>query len=247
MNEENDNKKSNLEDIMIDGGNGQKQLKKILMIVALVIVLLIVVISLTKVIIGTGDENQEQQVQQETIPAPAMSADEDPLFEEVPIEQEANDDLSKMISDLRDPKKREAQKTQTPEQNPQEKSVQQPVEQNKTVAQEPEPKEQEQPKPPQANEQETSKDSEHDPYSVANGWYIQVLSVSRVTPDKKFLNTILDSGYKYYLHRVDVSGKKITKVLVGPYETREEALAHRTRISDKINEGAFPFEVKDGS
>ena len=245
MNEENDNKKSNLEDIMIDGGNGQKQLKKILMIVALVIVLLIVAISLTKVIIGSGDQNQEEPTQQEAVPAPAMSADEDPLFEEVPIEEAANDDLSKMINDLRDPQKREAQKSQTPQPAQQEPAAAKPVEENETLTK---PQQKQQPKqevsPPQES---TQAQNEHDPYDVASGWYIQVLSVSRVTPDKKFLNKIIDSGYRYYLHRVDISGKKITKVLVGPYQTREEALAHRTRINDEINEGAFPFEVKDGS
>jgi DedD protein len=242
MEKENETQKSNLEDIMINNGDGQKQLKKILMIVALVIVVLIVAIAATKMIIG-GDDKQEKAAPVAT-PAGVGAQDREPLFEEVPMESaNADAELEKMITQLRDSetREREMQKVQdqaavpTPPPAPaQEVKQTQPKE---TVAvQEPTPA----PAPKASS-------GEHDPYKVSNGWYVQVGSFSKFSPNQGFLKSIKDKGYEYFFYRTQVNNQQVTKVIIGPYADKKEADAHKERIKKEINENAFSFRVADGN
>jgi len=229
---ESENKKNSLEDILIDNSDSQKQLKKILMIVALVIVILIVVIALTKMVIGGSDETQMAST---TLPAPAQPRE--PLFEELPIESvsDADDELTRIINQLRDSELRQQEiqkqqlaQTPSPQTQPVEKIPQ-------TITK------------PQTQVPSVAKDEQkYDPYRVKNGWYVQVSSFSKFTPNQVFLKNILDKGYKYYFYKTDIDNTQVTKVLIGPYATKDEAIAHRARIKEEINDDAFLFRVTDG-
>jgi len=231
---ESENKKNSLEDILIDNSDSQKQLKKILMIVALVIVILIVVIALTKMMIG---DNDEQQMASTTLPAPAQ--EREPLFEEVPIESvsDADDELTRMINQLRDSevRRQEIQKQQLAQTPPPPPRIQ-PVEKIPQTTTKP------QTQAPSAKQDE----QKYDPYRVKNGWYVQVGSFSKFTPNQAFLKNILDKGYQYYFYRTEIDNTQVTKVLIGTYATRDEAIAHRARIKEEINDGAFLLRVTDG-
>ncbi len=237
MEENKNNKNGNLEDIMIDGGGGQKQLKKILMIIALVIVVLIVAIAVTKLVIGSEEEKQNSQQQEAPVQAPEASQESQALFEEVPIDEEsqqADEDLDNMINELRQQRDNGTQQAAAPQKDaPQPAEPQQEQQEEQETQQQPEQKQDEQ-------------EQEHDPYDVKEGhWYIQVGSFERLSPNEAFLKEIEDKGYKYYYYRTEVNGKQYTKVVLGGYESKDEASAHRKRIRDEINEGAFLLRVQN--
>ncbi|MGM0533036.1 MAG: SPOR domain-containing protein [Campylobacterota bacterium] len=243
MEENKNNKNGNLEDIMIDGGGGQKQLKKILMIIALVIVVLIVAIAVTKLVIGSEEEKQNNQQQEAPVQAPEASQESQALFEEVPIDEEsqqADEDLDNMINELRQQRGNGTQQAAAPQQDAPEPVEPQQDEEKQEKQQETQQASQEQP------EQEPEQEPEHDPYDVKEGyWYIQVGSFERLSPNEAFLKEIEDKGYKYYYYRTEVNGKQYTKVVLGGYESKDEASAHRKRIRDEINEGAFLLRVQN--
>jgi len=68
-----------------------------------------------------------------------------------------------------------------------------------------------------------------------HSYFVQVGSFSKYKPNKKFLDSISKLGYKYSYHKV----KNINKVLVGPFNTREEANKAKTLLRSKVVRGAF--------
>ncbi len=70
-------------------------------------------------------------------------------------------------------------------------------------------------------------------------YYIQVGSFSKYEPNKKFLKSITDLGYKYTYHKVTLNTKTLNKVLIGPFKTQKEANNAKRVIRAKIEPGAF--------
>ncbi|ADN09453.1 SPOR domain-containing protein [Sulfurimonas autotrophica] len=70
-------------------------------------------------------------------------------------------------------------------------------------------------------------------------YYIQVGSFSKYEPNKKFLKSITDLGYKYTYHKVKINAKTLNKVLIGPFKTQKEANNAKRVIRAKIEPGAF--------
>ena len=79
---------------------------------------------------------------------------------------------------------------------------------------------------------------------ATTGVYVQVGATSRLSPDKKFLKTITSKNYDYKLLPINVKGKKVTKILIGPYKSTKEAKAVLADIKSKINKDAFIYRVK---
>ena len=78
------------------------------------------------------------------------------------------------------------------------------------------------------------------PHSSATiKYYIQVGSFSKYEPNKKFLKSITDLGYKYTYHKVTINNKTLNKVLIGPFTTQREANEAKRVIRAKIEPGAF--------
>lgn len=253
MEKESENKKSNLEDIMIDNGDSQKQLKKILMIVALVIVILIVAIAATKIIIGDSEQETKNNPPVNA-PSPAVNDDKEPLFEEVPMQTDENADaeLEKMITQLRDSETRQQEKEKIEQANAQTSSV--APEKDKADVTNPKEKT---PTPVENKKEDTVKEKEivkkapvtqeYDPYKVSNGWYVQVGSFSKFAPNQGFLNSIKENGYKYYFYRTQVNDIQVTKVIIGPYSTKAQVDKEKVVIRKAINDKAFSFRVDDGN
>ncbi len=227
----------NLDDIMIEGGKGSKQLKKILMIVALIIVVLIIAIAATKVILGDSTQQEQAQTPPVAAPSPNVAEDKEPLFEEVPIEGDSKKDeeLNQMINQLKEAEKAQQEETAAPK-PAQESTAEAP-------APEPEPEAAEETKAP---EPKPATGTKHDPYRVKNGWYVQVGSFNKYAPNQGFLRDIEKAGYTYYFYRTTVKGTKYTKVLVGTYGTKAEAAEAKQKIRQGLNEGAFLVRVTDG-
>jgi DedD protein len=80
--------------------------------------------------------------------------------------------------------------------------------------------------------------------SSISGYFIQVGATSKSFPDKRFLQKIKNSGYDYIVHKVNVKGRNITKVLVGPYNSRSEARNELSGVQSSLNPSAYIYRVK---
>jgi DedD protein len=74
-------------------------------------------------------------------------------------------------------------------------------------------------------------------------YYIQVGATS-TTPSKAYLKKIVDAGFIYTLYETTVKGKKVTKILVGPYKGHSKAKMALPQVRKKIARGAFIYRIK---
>jgi len=77
-----------------------------------------------------------------------------------------------------------------------------------------------------------------------SGYFIQVGATSRAFPDKRFLSKIKNNGFDYIVHTLYIKGRKIKKVLVGPYNSKSEAMRALGRVKNSINPSAFVYRLR---
>ncbi len=75
-------------------------------------------------------------------------------------------------------------------------------------------------------------------------YYVQVGVTFKEKPDGDFLTKIKKAGYAYTLYSLKISGKKATKILIGPYKNRKEAMKNISKIKKTINKAAFVYIKK---
>jgi DedD protein len=78
---------------------------------------------------------------------------------------------------------------------------------------------------------------------IIRNYYIQVAALTRGEPSKKFLNLIKQNGFNYKIVEINVKGKKIKRVLVGPF-TQKEAKKDLPVVKEKITSSAFIKKLK---
>lgn len=76
---------------------------------------------------------------------------------------------------------------------------------------------------PAPKEQDFTKKAPSTTNYVAKGVFVQIGAFSK-KPTDKFLANITSKGYSYKLHEVTINGKKLLKLLIGPYNSRSDAL-----------------------
>jgi len=230
--------KNELSDIILEkDDNKSMKVKRILIIVALMILVFLVVLVVMKVINKPDPKTNTTKL---ILPPQPVSKQvepkkEDDLFKQVPIieEEDKKESFEEMVKSL---KEKEIQK-QT-EIEPQIKEVQ-----KKIV----EPiKEKVQKVIPVAPAKPVVKPVVKAPTTTeaTTGVYIQVGATSRLTPSKKFLAELAKNNYEYRLLPIDVNGKKVTKILVGPYTNTTEARNVLANVKTNINKDAFIYRVK---
>jgi DedD protein len=77
-----------------------------------------------------------------------------------------------------------------------------------------------------------------------SGYFIQVGATAKSFPDKNFLTKIKRAGFDYIVHGVNIKGKQIKKVLVGPYSTRDAAKEALRGVKANINPSAYIYRIK---
>ena len=82
------------------------------------------------------------------------------------------------------------------------------------------------------------------PISTMSGYFIQVGATSKAFPDRRFLQKIKNTGFDYIVHKVLIKGRNIKKVLVGPYNTRDQARNDLSSIQSTINPSAYIYRIK---
>ncbi len=218
-----------LEDEESKSSNG---LKNILTIVALIFIILIVAILLTKVILKEpkSDELAFEQTYNKTIdPELKLEKENNTTTEAVKAEP-----LSTLIDE-------ESNKTEIKqdEQTAVTPKAEEKIE-SETTAQPTTPVAQEEKTPAitpaiqTPAKVETKVTQAPKQTAVKEIYYVQV-GAYKAQPNKTFLDIIKKSGYSYETKKVNDR----TKLLIGPYNSREEASTALIRIKDRINKNAF--------
>jgi len=89
-----------------------------------------------------------------------------------------------------------------------------------------------------ANEKRLSKKQALDAQKLntTKGYFIQVGSFTQ-TPSARFLSVIKNSGFNYHITAASNTGTK--KLLIGPYDSRNDVDTALIRVRDRINKSAF--------
>jgi len=214
--------KNELNDIILNRGAGANSNKKIVLAVATLGVILIVVVMLMNTLTSTGTDNLPQAI---LPPEPkamvTTQAQEEPLFEEVKIVQEANQEsnnLDKIAQKLKEESQAE-EVVDAPEQV-REARKEAP---KKVIA-------------PKRNDPNTKT-------TASKAYYIQVGSFSKYEPNKKFLKSITDKGFSYKYHKVTKNSTTLNKVLVGPFTNENDARSALRVIRSSVEAGAFLVKI----
>jgi len=216
--------KNELNDIILNKGGSSTGSKKIVLAVATLGVILIIVVMLMNTITSKGTDNLPQaMLPPEPKTTEIQAVVEEPLFEEVEVIQDIeqdNDALDKIAQKLKEESQRE--KEQVVVATPKKKIV------KKVVAKAPVKK--------------VTKPTKRIT-STTGSYFIQVGSFSKYEPNKKFLDSILAQGYKYKYHKVTRNSKILTKVLVGPFPNESEARGALRTVRSNIEAGAFLTKI----
>ena len=193
-------------------------------------------LSLTIVIMKAFNKEEKKNEYDLLLPpepkSSVKSADEE-LFKQVPIIEEKSDkkkSFDEMVKKLKE--KEVVKKTQEPVAS----TVQTPTEEVE--------KKIETPTKEVAKKVDTATKAASDGLSASKGIYVQIGATSQVNPDKKFLKKVTQNGYGYALYRIDVKGKTVTKILIGPYSDLAKAKAALSDIKKSVNKEAFIYKIR---
>ena len=228
-------KNSNQLDDLIIQSQKPSSMKKLLLASATLLLVLILIILVTKSLVQTDTKPKNSLVlPPEPTTAPAPQLKKEPLFQDVPIQEEQSTDRS--VENVI------AKAKQTTENHPEnsyvnnEKSSSHPPRisevKPKPVTK---PKNVSKPKPTPKPKYASSKPKK----TVTGHYFIQVGAFFRYPPSRKFLATIKKEGLDYIIIDGIKKGTPYKKVLVGPYPSRTKALKDLPRIKRRINQNAY--------
>ncbi len=80
--------------------------------------------------------------------------------------------------------------------------------------------------------------------STLSGYFIQVGATANSFPNRSYLQKIKNAGYDYIVHSVIVKGRKIKKILIGPYASRGAAQRKLPDIKARINPSAYLYRIQ---
>lgn len=227
------NENNELSDIVLNKNSNSNSSKKMVLAIATLGIILIAVVLVMK---SCGSEEINSAPQAVIPPQPQQvinqekvdeqPAQQEPLFEEVEVVEDNSNiddaDLDKIAQKLKEESQQEEPVNNVVETKPITK-----VEQPKVEAVKPAPVKQ---------VVQTPKSS--------ISYYVQVGSFTKYEPNKKFLNSITKLGYKYMYNKVNVNGRSINKVLVGPFASESQARDARRVLRSKVEPGAFLVKLK---
>jgi DedD protein len=243
--------KNELNDIILNKNSSSLGNKKIVLAVATLGIILIIVVMLMNSLASSGTENLPQAILPPEPQKEAKAVTDEPLFEDVNVVQETSQDNSSLDAI--------AQKLK--EESVKDSSNIQPKESSVASAAVAEEFKKEQPKKAEAAKVETAKPATKsvatakaaakEPISepkatataTASGHYIQIGSFSKIEPNKKLLDSITNLGYKYKFHQVTINSKVVNKVLVGPFNSEDEARKALKNVKASVEAGAFLTKI----
>ncbi len=79
--------------------------------------------------------------------------------------------------------------------------------------------------------------------SATGKYYVQVGSFTGI-PKEELLYTITSKGFQYTLIQYPRNGKSISKLLIGPYATRDLAVATLAKVREHVQKDAFIAQIR---
>lgn len=79
---------------------------------------------------------------------------------------------------------------------------------------------------------------------IATGWYLQVGAASNITSAQSIAKTFEAKKYSAKVKKVSLKDKALFQVLVGPYNTRANALAIHPQIKSLTKVGPFAVKIQ---
>lgn len=238
--------KSELNDIILNKSNSNfSGFKKVLLAVASFAILLIIVVVVMSSINGGSSTNLANTI----LPPEPITAQEEKsdLFKPVEITSEENADEQKRLEGIANEIK---QQTLPPVVTAEEHSavtnedivtIDDPYEAKTEPKKVVTKKKVSHTKPIVKKEVEVAKKKTS--VSKKGSWYVQVGSFARVNPHKRLIAKIKRLGYAYKQYKSSINGKKMTKLLIGPYKTYKAAQKAKPKISSEIEPAAFIYQV----
>jgi len=225
----NDGRNNELNDIILNQGGKNNNIKKFALLAAVLGVVFIIVI----VVMNSMNSNTSNLPQAVLPPEPKsmQNIDKDPLFEPVPVitqTEEQNDKIDTITKKLKE-QSIEDEKVTVDAPIVEAEIIPEP-----TITKAPTPKKLTTSKAPSKNVVMNK---------AKSGTYIQVGSFTRLMPNEELLQKIAKNGYSYFTHEVQINGKKIKKLLVGPYNDRKGALKDIENVRRLIEKQAFILKV----
>lgn len=240
--------KSELNDIILNKNSSSLGNKKIVLAVATLGIILILVVMLMNSLASSGNDNLPQVILPPEPQKEAKAVTDEPLFEDVNVVQETTQDnvsLDQIAQKLKEESVKETSKVQAQSST----AAAVAEEPKKTETAKTETAKAETQKAPTAKTT-TAKVAAKEPLSEPktataspSGHYIQVGSFSKIEPNKKFLDSITNLGYKYKFHPVTINSKVISKVLVGPFDSEAEARKALKNVRASVEAGAFLTKI----
>ena len=258
--EEKNKESQELQDIILenDDENPNGKAKKIITtIISLIILFLIIVIVVR--FLNTNDE-EEPMLSQNT--ADALILPDEPVapmpesFEQIPIVTEPELTIGQVleqkdepIAELIAPKEPEKPEPAPKAELKEPAAKLEPA--TKPEPKKPEPKKLEpavikpEPKQPALEKELTKPEIKANTASSSAmaGSYVQVASVAKLDPKSSLIKKLNSSGYEYKTYETTVNGKKVIKVLIGPF-SGAELNQKLGQIKADIDQKAYIYKIK---
>ncbi|MCW1360762.1 SPOR domain-containing protein [Campylobacter jejuni] len=252
--------KNEFDDIILDKGNKNEKIKKILLRTIILVILFLVVLIVMRLI---NNDNTKENSIVPTEPIVNENNETNNGFENMPIiesnikedefealKKQIQEDNNESIVDVNE-------SLALPESNNTQIIPVAPQTQEPQIQEKPKPSvetsKKETPKAPkkevktEVKKQQSTNDLFKNISTVSSelpaGTYIQIFSVSNPDSKSKELALIKKNGYEYKFYKTNVKGKEITKVLVGPF-SKDTINKEMSKIRANINKDAFVFSVK---
>ena len=260
--EEKNQENQELQDIILenDDENPNGKAKKIITtIISLIILFLIIVIVVR--FLNTNDE-EEPMLSQNT--ADALILPDEPVapmpesFEQIPIVTEPELTIGQVleqkdepIAELIAPKEPETTKPEPAPKAELKEPAAKPEPAANPEPKKPEPKKPEpavikpEPKQPALEKELTKPEIKANTASSSAmaGSYVQVASVAKFDPKSSLIKKLNSLGYEYKTYETTVNGKKVIKLLVGPF-SGAELKQKLDQIKANIDQKAYIYKIK---
>ena len=235
--------KNELSDIVLEKDDEKKVKAKRVLIIVSILVILFLIVLLSMKLLNKSDDKKTPNLVLPPEPAVAMKkTDKDTeLFKQVPIIEENStkkDNINKIVKNLKNRATEEKKNEENKKEN--NRVINNPKkEEIKTVVE---------PIVQQVVKKTTpilkKRKIKHLSAKSVKGIYVQVGATSKLTPSKNFLKRIKNEHFSYKLLPININGKKVTKILVGPFKSRKNAEQNLAKIKKSLNKNAFIYIIK---
>ncbi|RUM56964.1 MAG: hypothetical protein DSY40_01380 [Nautilia sp.] len=236
-------------DLMGDITKDENSMKKYLLIGGGIFTIFVIGIVLSKFIFSSSSNDSTKVILPPEPTTINKKNDDTTLFNSIPIEKE-NDNLANDNKEEETIKKINSKPT-TEEIEKENKEVVKVPEKKDEVKEQPISKEVVKPQKKiedvkQKVEKRVEKEVKPKPIQnkkVIRNYYLQVAAVTRGKVSKDFLKLINKNGFNYKIIEVNLNGREIKRVLIGPF-TKSEAKEALPKVKNKISSSAFIKRIK---